>query len=349
MHGPVWGKSLTVLSYVLPLRDARPRPDLTGYLRWLSEHAQVVVVDGSEPAVFATNDREWAGLVRHVPVDPERRTAMGKVGGVLTGLEHAEHDRVVIADDDVRYDDVALLEIERRVGHADVVRPQNAFTHLPWHAWWDTGRTLIARATGGDWPGTLGVRREALRATGGYAGDVMFENLELVRTVRAAGGTEHVARDVVVARIPPSARHFLRQRVRQAYDELARPARFAIGLAVLPAVVLTRGRAVVPIAVGAVVLAELGRRRAGGREHFPPSTVLAAPCWVAERAVTSWLALGARVLRGGVRYGDVRLRRAASSLRELRRQVARRALQDDVRVKVRWTTPLGDETASMSY
>lgn len=338
-----------MLTYVLPLRDTRPRTDLTGYLRWLAERAQVVVVDGSPPAVFAANAREWQGLVRHVTVDPALRTPMGKVGGVLTGLQHAEHERVLIADDDVRYDDAGLLEIEHRLGHADVVRPQHAFTRLPWHAWWDTGRALIARATGGDWPGTLGVRRDALVAAGGYAGDVMFENLELVRTVRAVGGTEDVALDVVVARTPPSARHFMRQRVRQAYDELARPVRFAVELAVLPMVIATRGRAAIPIAAGGVLLAEVGRRRGGGREDFPASTVLAAPCWIAERAVTAWLALGARVLRGGVRYGDVRLRRAASSPRELRRSLARPAPQDDRRVKVRWTTPLGEETASMSY
>lgn len=297
---------------MLPLRDVRPRPELTEYLLWLSRRAQVIVVDGSTRPVFDRHATWWSDIVRHVPVDPARRTPMGKVGGVLTGLEHAEHPLVVIADDDVRYDDTTLREIERRLEHADVVRPQNVFTEWPWHAWWDTGRTLIARATGGDWPGTLGVRRDALRAAGGYAGDVMFENLELVRTLRAAGGTEHVALDVVVGRQPPSSVHFARQRVRQAYDELARPGRLALELAILPVVLLGRARALSVVVASSLVIAELGRRRAGGRRHFPAVTTLAAPCWLAERGITAWIALGTRVLCGGVKYGDRRLRRAAS-------------------------------------
>ena len=33
---------------------------------------------------------------------------MGKVGGVLTGLRLASHARVIVADDDVRYDEATL-------------------------------------------------------------------------------------------------------------------------------------------------------------------------------------------------------------------------------------------------
>ena len=100
---------------------------------------------------------------------------------------------------------------------ADVVRPQNYFEPLPWHAWIDTGRTLLNRISGGDWPGTLGVRWPILSMAGGYDGNVLFENLELVRTVKAAGGLEHSAAGIYVRRLPPSAHHFWSQRVRQAY------------------------------------------------------------------------------------------------------------------------------------
>ena len=134
-----------MLSYVLPLRSSEPRAELTGYLTWLAERADVVVVDGSAEDVFDVHHQWWSPLVRHVPVDPARRTAMGKVGGVLTGLDHASSPLVIVADDDVRYSDEALAEIEQRLVAADVVRPQNVFSRWPWHAWWDTGRTLIAR------------------------------------------------------------------------------------------------------------------------------------------------------------------------------------------------------------
>jgi hypothetical protein len=319
-----------VLSYVLPLRSSVPRADLTDYLAWLAKRADVVVVDGSADAVFDAHHRWWSGVIRHVPVDPDRRTAMGKVGGVLTGIDEASQPLVLIADDDVRYGEVELMEVERRLAEAEVVRPQNAFTEWPWHAWWDTGRTLIARATGGDWPGTIAVRRDVLRDIGGYAGDVMFENLELVRTVQAAGGRELVALDLVIPRDPPTSRHFLRQRVRQAYDELARPGRLALQLALLPLALVGGRRVVATILVGSIVVAEVGRRRGGGAAHFPAHTVLAAPVWVAERAITAWLAVATRALRGGVRYGDVRLRRAASSRRQLRACIThRRAARTD--------------------
>ena len=221
-------------SYVLPLKAAAPRDDaLTPYLRRLTRFVDdIVVVDGSPAAVFARHEASWEGLVRHFR--PKHETPMGKVGGVLTGLAHARHDRAVIADDDVRYSEAVLRRTVALLDEAEVVRPQNVFRPRPWHARWDTARSLLNRLAGGDWPGTLAVRRSALEATGGYRGDVLFENLELVRTVRAGGGREVVPLDLFVERRPPTTRHFLSQRVRQAYDEWARPARFAAQLAVLP-------------------------------------------------------------------------------------------------------------------
>jgi hypothetical protein len=203
--------------------------------------------------------------------------------------------------------------------HAELVRPQNYFRPCPWHARWDTGRILVARATGGDWPGTLGVDSDALRGVGGYRGDVMFENLELARTLAVAGGRRLLADDLFVERRPPNALQFWSQRVRQAYDELARPARLAASLAMLPGAIAGGPRAVVAIAVISIALAEWGRRRRGGRAVFEPTAALWAPLWVAERAVTIWVALGQWLL-GGVRYGGGRLKVAASSRAELERR-----------------------------
>ena len=96
---------------------------------------------------------------------------------------------MVIADDDVRYDEVALERTVAALDEVELVRPQNYFAPLTWHARWDTARTLLNRVAGGvDFPGTLAVRRSALRGTDGYDGDVLFENLELIRTIEAAGG-----------------------------------------------------------------------------------------------------------------------------------------------------------------
>ncbi|MBB5631444.1 hypothetical protein BJ981_007230 [Sphaerisporangium krabiense] len=309
------------LDYVLPLRwddDADPA-ELTGYLRRLAGQVRVIVVDGSPPRQYRRHARAWEGIVRHVP--PRAVTANGKVGGVLTGVRLARSDYVVIADDDVRYDAAGLAALRALLEEAEVVRPQNHFDPLPWHARWDTARTLVNRAFGADHPGTLGVRRSFFERMGGYDGEVLFENLELVRTVLAHGGRERHAPGLYVRRLPPDARRFWAQRVRQAYDDLAQPARMAVFLAVVPGLgyLLARGRlaSVLGCAALTAAVAEAGRRRAGGRRVFPASCVLFAPVWVLERGVCSWLALYRRG-RGGVRYAGRTIRVAAHSARELR-------------------------------
>lgn len=309
------------LSYVLPIRTSVARLDLVEYLEWLAGRVEVIVVDGSDEDVFSEHHAALGPPIRHVPVDPERVTPMGKVGGVMTGVMLATHDHLVIADDDIFYSDEELRRLDQHLDTADVVRPQNWFEPLPWHARWDTGRMLLNRMTGGDWPGTLGIRRSTLLRAGGYAGDVLFENLELVRTIEAVGGRAVLDLGLLVRRQPPPTRQFLDQRVRQAYDELARPWRLTTFLALGPSVALTRGRSVPALAVAAVGLAEVGRRRAGGQRVFRSTAALWAPLWLLERSVTSWLALFELVRHGGVRYRGGVLRRAATPQRELRQRL----------------------------
>lgn len=220
--------------YVLPLRwrEDTGWDELCAYLRKLSTWIAVTVVDGSDPAFFTTHAVGLPASVDHLPVGPWPGRN-GKVAGVMTGVMAATEERLVIADDDVRYEEDQLSRVVRMLDAVDLVRPQNYFIPLPWHARWDTARTLVNRAFGGDYPGTLGVRRSRLLAAGGYDGDVLFENLELIRTIRSSGGRETVARDVFVARVPPSVDHFAGQRVRQAYDDFAQPARLVAELALL--------------------------------------------------------------------------------------------------------------------
>lgn len=323
-------------TYVLPLRwlEDGPLDDLTAYLRMLAGRLEVIVVDGSPTERFLRHHGAWEAMASHVPPDPRFRFLNGKVNGVLTGVELARHEAVLVADDDVRYGWEDLERVIAALEHADVVRPQNYFWPLPWHARWDTARMLLNRALGGDFPGTLGVRRSSVLGAGGYHGDVLFENLELIRTVEAAGGVVLDDPGCLVRRLPPTARHFAGQRVRQAYDEWARPARMAAGLAILPLVVglLVRRRPGVLAAAAAatVATAEAGRRRDGGRRRFPASASLLAPVWIAERAVCAWLAL-ARRATGGCPYAGARFVRAATPVRRLRAQRLTH-LADDRRV-----------------
>jgi hypothetical protein len=324
------------VEYVLPLRwgpDEDPT-ELAAYLAELVGWLSVTVVDGSAAEVWRRHDRVFPAAVRHVAPQPWPGRN-GKVAGVVTGVRLSRHEHVVIADDDVRWDAAGLERVVGLLADCVLVRPQNVFAPTPWHARWDTARSLLNRALGADYPGTYALRRSAFLAVDGYDGDVLFENLELARTLRAAGGRERRASDLYVLRRPPTARHFRGQRVRQAYDDLAQPPRLVAEAALAPLALTLVGLAgrrgtrragtagLALLTLAGVLLAEVGRRRAGGAAVYPRTAALWAPLWLAERAVCVWLALGWR-LAGGVPYGGQRLRVAAHSTRRLRRELARR-------------------------
>ena len=94
-----WIRPPLVSRYILPIRSATlaPRDELPAYLRWLAERAETIVVDGSPAAIFAAHAAAWADALhvglRHVAPDGDLATEMGKVGGVLTGLRLASHQR----------------------------------------------------------------------------------------------------------------------------------------------------------------------------------------------------------------------------------------------------------------
>jgi hypothetical protein len=318
------------LAYVLPIRS-RPgdvgTQELTAYLAWLGERVNLIIVDGSDPDAFLIHRERWSSFATHVPPADDIRCANGKVRGVLTGLRLATEEPVVIADDDVRYDDEGLEHMDRLLAEADLVRPQNYFDPLPWHARWDTARILLNRALGSDFPGTLGVRRSFLHSIGGYDGDVLFENLELIRTVMAAGGRVLDAPALFVRRRPPTFARFLEQRPRQAYDDWAQPVRFALFLAVGPAIAAAtarRPRGLFLAAAVAILAAGIGRTRKDGRDVFDRISPLLAPLWIGERAALSWVALTRRLVSGGCSYAGTVIPRAATPPRVLRRRLRSR-------------------------
>jgi hypothetical protein len=347
-----------VITYVLPLRCeacvAGEHDELARYLRALAALATVIVPDGSSWPLYARHGRTFGDDVIHLPIDQDvARFANGKVGGVTTGVRAAPSDRVIVADDDVRYTRSSLDAVAEALDDADLVIPQNVFPlgSQPWHARWDGARSLLNRATGFDPPGTLALRRSAFLAAGGYNGDVLFENLELIRTMTASGGRVEVRRDLAVDRLAPTARRFAEQRVRQAYDEFARPGRLLAFLALGPTAVLLTRRvhwALAAVAAAAIVLAEFGRRRDGGAAMFPATTSLFAPVWLAERAVTSWLALASRAVRGGIPYRGRMVRRSATPLRLLRDRHAQLRLHGSRHTGV-WSETGRTGTAARSH
>jgi GT2 family glycosyltransferase len=127
--------------------------------------AHVVVADGSDPASIAPEHRAIFEGLDHVLVS-SHAGRNGKVAGVRAGVAAAAHERVVLVDDDVLYDPATLEALARRLDDSDLVVPQNHFIRpAPWHATWDTARTLINRAAGMDYPGTLAIRRSMFADT----------------------------------------------------------------------------------------------------------------------------------------------------------------------------------------
>ena len=123
-------------------------------------------------------------------------------------------------------------------------------------------------------------------------------NLELIRTVHAHGGIEARPVDLFVRRMPCDPARFWNQRVRQAYDDLAQPTRLAAVLLLLPAIAVAAGAAVrhnrrwwalpASVAVTAVAVAEVGRRRGGGRV-FPRTGALSRRCgWRSAPYADGW-------------------------------------------------------------
>nr|WP_220476328.1 glycosyltransferase family 2 protein [Microcella alkalica] len=310
---------------MIPLRwnDDGPLEEFTAYLREIALAMPVTVVDGSPEALWRHHREVWSGIAaRHLRAPG--RTGNGKTDGVLAGLAVTTAVVVVIADDDVRWGRAGLTRALSLLDGAAIVRPQNVFDPLPWHARWDTARSLINRSMRSDYPGTLVLRRAALPSDSDgaphYDGDALFENLELIRTVIARGGREVRADDLFVQRRPPTVRRFIEQRVRQAYDSGAQPWRLAVELAVLPSILLAERplRRGLLVAAATVLLAEIGLRRAHGREVFPASSAAWAPLWGLERMICAWIAVLHRAA-GGMPYRGRRLRLAAHSVRHLRR------------------------------
>lgn len=304
-------------SYVVPFRgvdvDATELVALSEDLRRVADAGcEVIVVDGSPAADFSRHRAAWGHLYRHVPVDPRWTFLNGKVNGVLTGVELASTEHVILADDDVSYSARDVDDMCHLLASYDLVVPQNYFQPLPWWARIETGRMLLNRAlrSEGDFPGTCGLRRSVLTRIGPYDGDVLFENEEMRRHFLRHGARVRHARDFLIARRPPALAKWREQRVRQAYEDLDQRGKTALFAALVPIAavlawrgdVLALGIYALGVALIAVLLAAYGRRGTEARVAFPASVCLATPLWVAERACSVHRALWARVVRGGCRY-----------------------------------------------
>lgn len=306
-------------AYLLPIRRVRVEAseieDFARYFESLQRTGcEVLVVDGSPMSVFAAHERAWRGVCRHVAVNPVYTYLNGKVNGVHTGVDLASCERIVLADDDIRYTSEDISRACDLLDRHEMVRPQNYLSPRPWWARMEAARMLINRGvlTTGDYPGTCAFRRSTCLRVGHYDGDVLFDNEEIVRHFVLQGADVCYARDFFILKRPPTLRKWIEQRPRQAYEDFVMRAKTALFMSLLPVAFLSGllGGAyallcfALFVSACAVTVALRGAVRDRAYRFFPLYLSLYAPLWVLERALSVYWALYWRLTRGGYPFGD---------------------------------------------
>ncbi|MEY2584698.1 MAG: hypothetical protein QOD80_724 [Verrucomicrobiota bacterium] len=306
-------------TYLLPIRRAAfseaEAEQLAAYFQTLKgTFCDVLVIDGSPGPVFAQHADRWRSVCRHEPVDRSFGYLNDKVNGIHTGVRLASTEKIILADDDIRYGAAEIERVSELLENFDVVRPQNFLSPLPWWGRMEAARMLINRATlrTADYPGTCAFRRSVMLRVGPYDGDVLFDNEEIIRHFARAGATISYATNLFVRKRPPTFRKWIEQRPRQAYEDFGLRAKTALFLS-LPIFTIWISSALgrkallfyfAALIAAAMVAALFGRLRGSAARHFPLSICLFAPLWILERTLSTYWALYWYFTRGGYPFGD---------------------------------------------
>ncbi len=311
-------ETMLTCSYLLPFRrtcfSVEESAELLSYFETLARAGcEIVLIDGSPAKIFEQNALAFDGTCRHVRVDRRFGYLNDKVNGVHTGIELATCEKVILADDDIRYTPEVLRTLGDLLDDYEVVRPQNFLRPLPWWARLESARMLINRATlrAADYPGTCAFRRTTILEAGHYDGDVLFDNEEIIRHFAQHGCTIAYATDLFVKKRPPAFRKWIEQRPRQAYEDFGLRTKTALFFALIPVVVLMTLMFGVPGFVAcllalsflSIFFAIAGRARGRARQFFPLACCFFAPFWIVERTLSTYWALYWRLTYGGYPFG----------------------------------------------
>jgi hypothetical protein len=310
---------MTPCTYLLPIRRTRfsatEAAEFAEYFRVLHGAGwDVLVVDGSPPPVFEQNHQAWSAICRHEPVDRCFGYLNDKVNGIHTGVDLATTEKIILADDDIRYSPSQIDRVCELLDNFDVVRPQNFLRPLPWWARMEAARMLINRATlrTADYPGTCAFRRSTMLRVGHYDGDVLFDNEEIIRHFAREGAAINYATNLFVQKAPPRFQKWIEQRPRQAYEDFGLRIKTGIFLC-LPLLAVFVGCVagwkgffiyLLALSLIAVALAAAGRLRGTAGRYFPWSICLFAPLWIVERTLSTYWALYWHFAHGGYPFGD---------------------------------------------
>jgi Glycosyl transferase family 21 len=310
-------------TYLLPIRrinfDGTEAEQLRGYLAVIQAvGCEAIVIDGSAEKVFARHHESWSNVCRHEPVDRRFGYLNDKVNGVHTGVVRASNEKIILADDDIRYSPADIEQTCALLDQFEVVRPQNYYSSAsgspPWWAKMEAARMLINRATlrNADYPGTCAFRKTTMARAGEYDGDVLFDNEEIIRHFARSGARMCYANDFFIEKRPPDLRKWLEQRPRQAYEDFGlrfKTILFAAFLPIAVGIALIAGIEWLGIFGFSILVAFGGWLRGSARKYFPLHTCLFAPLWIAERTLSTYWAFYWFLTRGGYPFGDRILRK----------------------------------------
>ncbi|MGI8838706.1 MAG: glycosyltransferase [Pyrinomonadaceae bacterium] len=306
-------------SFIVPIRRVRFDPlevkRLADYFKSLRlAGCEVLIVDGSPKPIFEQHGKSWRGFSRHIAPDPKYTYLNGKVNGVHTGVDLASCERIILADDDIRYSAADVKRMCELLDTCEMVRPQNFIAPLPWWARLETARVLINRGVlrAGDYPGTCAFRRSTMRRVGAYDGDVLFDNEEIVRHFALNGVEINYALDFFILKRPPTFTKWLEQRPRQAYEDFVMRVKTAGFLSVVPLTIglsfLVNVRAAIfflaAVSVLSVLAGSRGLLRNAAYRFFPFTSPLYAPLWILERSLSVYWAVYWWARYGGYPFGQ---------------------------------------------
>lgn len=336
-------------TYLLPIRRVRANKAemrmFAAYFRSLAiAGCEVLVVDGSPSPVFEEHAGAWSEVCKHVSADPKYTYLNGKVNGVHTGVDLASCERIILADDDIRYTEADIDRMCNLLAKFEMVRPQNFLSPLPWWACLEAARMLINRGVlrAGDYPGTCGFRRSTMRRVGPYDGDVLFDNEEIVRHFAIQGAQIEYALDFFLLKRPPTIKKWVEQRPRQAYEDFVMRLKTAAFLSVFPAacalwLLVGLGAALIfllSISLCSILITLRGLMRDSAYRFFPAASLLFAPLWILERSLSVYWALYWRVRCGGYPFGPRLLSKGTGHAWVAGGRIQSRALANRGRVQV---------------
>ena len=95
---------------------------LASYLEMLTQAGcEALVIDGSPPEVFARNEDVLREVCLHRAVDRSYGYLNDKVNGIHTGVALATCQKIVLADDDIRYRSESLMKVVKLLENFSVV------------------------------------------------------------------------------------------------------------------------------------------------------------------------------------------------------------------------------------